>query len=229
MYGQVSCGCILILNLALGTRERAQSYAVNVSVLETAHSIFARWRSETRSNELFTVINFVLGQFSKLFPQVFRYAPGMLLDNPLPARNEAETVAQAMVVLLHIFYDLACQDLPPALEDTHCEFFGAESSMFTCFLLWHSLELQTDPDKPTAGVPSRIKTAIFELTGVYTHRYRELLISSDSVEVFVRVLWSLIKGQDLPTITSLAGPFDSLARLFAPEINGNIREPRNDQ
>ena len=154
--------------------------AVNLSGLETAHSIFARWRSGTRSNELFTVINLVLGLFAEPFLQVFRYTAGMLLDNPLPAKNYAETVAQAVVVLLHIFYDLACQDLPPALEDTHPEFFGAESSMFTCFLLWDSLELQTDPDKPTAGVPSRIKTAIFELSGAYTHRYRELLISSDS-------------------------------------------------
>ena len=107
-----------------------------------------------------------------------------------------------MVVLLHIFYDLVYQDLPPALEDTHSKFSGAESGTFSCFLLWDSPELQTDPDEPTASVPSRIKTAIFELTGVYTHLYRELLISSDSVEVFVRVLWSLIKGQDLPTITS---------------------------
>ena len=122
---------MLLLNLTLGTRERAQFYAVNLSVLETAHSKFGRWRSEMRSNELFTVINFVLGQFSKLFPQVLRYAPGMLLDNPLPARNEAETVAQAMVVLLNIFYDLMRQDLPPALEDTHSEFLGAESDMFS--------------------------------------------------------------------------------------------------
>ena len=107
-----------------------------------------------------------------------------------------------MVVLLHIFYDLVYQDLPPALEDTHSKFSGDESGTSICFLLWDSLELQTNPDEPTASVPSQIKTAIFELTVVYTHRYRELLISSDSVEVFVRVLWSLIKGQDLPTITS---------------------------
>ena len=86
MYGQVSCGCILILNLALGTCERAQSHAVNVSVLETAHSIFARWRSETRSNELFKVINFVLAQLAEPFLQVFRYTARMLLDSQLPAK-----------------------------------------------------------------------------------------------------------------------------------------------
>ena len=90
----------------------------------------------------------------------------MLPDNPLPVKKYAETVAQAMVVLLYIFYDIVCQDLPPALEDTRPEFLGAESGMFIRFLLWDS------PDEPTASVPSRIKTAIFELAKGYTHRYR---------------------------------------------------------
>ena len=107
-----------------------------------------------------------------------------MLDNPLPAKKDAETVAQAMAAPLHIFCDLVCQDLPPALKVTHPEFFGAESGMFICFLLRDSLELQTDPDEPTASVPSRIKTAIFELTA-YTRQYHELLTSSDSVEAFL--------------------------------------------
>ena len=38
-----------------------QSYAVNLSVLETARSVFARRRSQTRPNELFTVTDSVLG------------------------------------------------------------------------------------------------------------------------------------------------------------------------
>ena len=145
-----------------------------------------------RSNGLFTVINsvLVLGLFAEPFFQVFRHTAGMLLDNPLPAKKDAETVAQAMVVLLHIFYDLVCQDLPPALEGTHPEFFGAESSMFICFLLCDYLVLQTDPDEPTASVPSRIKIAILELTGAYTHRYRELLISPNPVEACSRSLES---------------------------------------
>ncbi|KAL5512099.1 hypothetical protein ACEPAG_3620 [Sanghuangporus baumii] len=37
---------------------------------------------------------------------------GMFLDSPLPPNKDAETVAQAMVVLLNIFDDLVCQNLP---------------------------------------------------------------------------------------------------------------------
>ena len=99
-----------------------------------------------------------------------------------------------MVALLHIFHDLVYQDLPPALEDTHSKFSGTESGTFISFLLWDSPELQTDPDEPTASVPSQIRTVIFELAEAYNHRYPELLISSTSVEAFVRTLWSLLSG-----------------------------------
>ena len=65
-----------------------------------------------------------------------------------------------MVVLLPIFCDLVCQDLPTLLEDTRPEFFGAENGMFICFLLWDPPELQADLDEPTASAPSRIKSDI---------------------------------------------------------------------
>ena len=111
-----------------------------------------------------------------------------------------------MVVLLHIFCDLVCQDLPPALKVAHPEFFGAESGMFICFLLRDSLELQTDPDEPTASVPSRVKTAIFELSGAYSTHVNttsSLLaqILSRLSFAFFGVLLAAIKGQNLPTIT----------------------------
>lgn len=144
-----------------------------------------------RSNELFTVINFVLSRFVDPFLQVLRYTSGLLLDNPLPAKQTAETISQAMVVMLNLFYDLSCQDLPPALEDNHAEFFGSEKGVFVRFLAWDPLELQTDEDEAIPSVPSQIKTAIFELSELYTHRYPELLTSSGSVQVFMTALWTL--------------------------------------
>lgn len=76
-----------------------------------------------RSNELFTVINYVLSQFVEPYLQVLRYTAGLLLDKPLPPKKEAETIAQSMAILLNLYYDLVCQDIPPALEDSHAEFF----------------------------------------------------------------------------------------------------------
>ncbi|KAI5122027.1 hypothetical protein M0805_008018 [Coniferiporia weirii] len=213
----------LIDQLVQALSPSPESYSTNLSVLETAHSIFGRWRSEMRSNELYTVINFVLSRFVEPFLQVFRYTAAMLLDKPLPSKQDAETVAQAMVVMLNLFYDLACQDLPPALEDAQAEFFGPESGMFVRFLAWDPAELQTDADEPTPSVASQIKTAIFELAELYTHRYPELLTSSASVESFVRALWTLLGGGQRSGLAYDGLVSQSLRFLSTAIRSGNYR------
>lgn len=194
MYGNTDL--IRIQELVGALKPSPQSYATNLSVLETAHSIFGRWRSEMRSNELFTTINFVLSQFVEPFLQVLRYTSSLLLDQPLSTRSkeEVETIAQSMVVLINLYNDLTCQDIAPTLEDGHNEFFGGEKGLFTRFLSWDPPQLQTDADEPQASVPTQIKTAIFELAESYIHRYPELLQESQSVEYYVRALWALLGG-----------------------------------
>ncbi|KAL5508780.1 hypothetical protein ACEPAG_4759 [Sanghuangporus baumii] len=49
------------------------------------------------------------------------------------------------------------------------------------FLLSDPLELQTDPDGPTASVSSQIKTGIFELAEAYTHRGRRSGVAYDGL------------------------------------------------
>lgn len=121
------------------------AYNTNLSILETAHSIFARWRSEMRSNSLYTTINFVLSRFVEPFLSVFRYTAAILLSNDSPlSKSSYETLAQIQAVLLQIFYDLTCQDLPPAIEDAHNEFFGTEQGWFSRIMDWDPEALQGD-------------------------------------------------------------------------------------
>ena len=47
-----------------------------------------------------------------------------------------------MVFLVDIFYDLTCQDLPPGIEDSHAQFFGAQDGLFIRLLLWDPPQLQ---------------------------------------------------------------------------------------
>ncbi|PAV17971.1 importin alpha re-exporter [Pyrrhoderma noxium] len=184
----------LVQDLVSALKPSPDAYATNLSLLETAHSIFNRWRSEMRSDELFTVINFVLSQFVDPFLQVLRFTAGLLLDSPLPPKEDAETLAQCMVVLINLYYDLACQDLPPALEDNHAEFFARDNGLFVRFLAWNPPELQTDEDDTIPSQPTQIKTAIFELAESYTHRYPEQLTATSSVEAFIQALWTLLGG-----------------------------------
>ena len=126
------------------------AYNTNLALLETAHSIFARWRSEIRTDALFTTINYVLARFVDPFLAVFRHTASTLLKpesfapgGPLAPgggsaadKGLATTVAQVQVVLLDIFHDLTCQDIPPAIEDAQKEFFGQEQGWLVLLLAW---------------------------------------------------------------------------------------------
>ena len=118
------------------------NYEVNVGVLETAHSIFRPWRAEARSDTLFTEINYVLSRFTTPFLTLFLHTTTLLFAQP-PPPNLAH-VAQATVFLVDLFYDLTCQDLPPGIEDSHAQFFGAQDGLFLRLLLWDPPQLQGD-------------------------------------------------------------------------------------
>jgi len=128
----------------------ATDYNVNVGVLQTAHSIFQQWRAHVRSDELFTEINLVLSKFIDPFMQLFRQTASLLLTTPSPnpsltSPNEKyASLAQTMILLIDIYYDFTCQDLPPTIEDSHEEFFAPGSGWFQAFLLWDPVELRGD-------------------------------------------------------------------------------------
>jgi len=109
--------------------------------MEAAHSIFRPWRAQVRSDPLFTVINIVLSKFMDPFLALFRLTCQYLLSSQ--SSPSYPQIAQTMVYLLDIFYDLTCQDLPPAIEDNYAEFFG-ETGWFFGFLDWDPLELRQD-------------------------------------------------------------------------------------
>ncbi|KIY62475.1 importin alpha re-exporter [Cylindrobasidium torrendii FP15055 ss-10] len=181
-------------------------YNVNIGVLQTAHSIFNPWRAHVRSDELFTEINYVFGKFMEPFIGLFRQTATLLLN---PASNTAvttpasnyELVAQAMTLLLDIFYDFTCQDLPPAIEDATADFFGKENGWFHTFMAWDPAELKTDPDEPTPSWPSKIKGKIFEIAELFLKIYSEQLLQSGTVEVLIQDVWSLIGSNRMPGIS----------------------------
>ncbi len=96
-----------------------------------------------RTDALFTVINNVLNHFVQPFLQLLIHTANLLLTGaPADANSTPELRAQAMVILVDLFYDLTCQDLPPAMEDNHAQFFGADGGLFLRFLTWDPAELR---------------------------------------------------------------------------------------
>ncbi|TFK71152.1 importin alpha re-exporter [Pluteus cervinus] len=182
------------------------NYNINVGVLETAHSIFNHWRSQARSDTLFTEINLVLAKFMDPFLQLFRQTASLLLTKPSP--NPALTspvenyalLAQSQVLLLDIYYDFTCQDLPPAIEDSYEEFFAANTGWFPVFLAWNPPELKGDADDTTPSLPSKIKTGILEISELFIKLYPDQLSKSPAVQTLVQGVWSLIGTGGLPSV-----------------------------
>jgi exportin-2 (importin alpha re-exporter) len=118
-------------------------YNVNVGVLETTHSIFRPWRAQVRPDELFSNINLILNTFMSPFLQLFRQTSTTLLTASSPP-NDLLSITSAQRLLVDIFYDLTCQDLPPAIEDAREECFAPGSGLFQRFLAWDPAELRGD-------------------------------------------------------------------------------------
>jgi hypothetical protein len=122
----------------------ATDYNVNLGVLQTAHSVFRPWRALVRSDELFTEINLVINKFMSPFLQLFRQTANFLLASSSPPPPNSSLLAEAQRILIDIFYDFTCQDLPPDIEDAHEEFFAPQNGWYQRFLIWDPPELRVD-------------------------------------------------------------------------------------
>ncbi len=84
------------------------------------------------------------------FLQLFRQTASLLLSTPSPnpaltsPKENYALLARNMVLLIDIFYDFTCQDLPPAIEDSYNEFFGSSPGWFQTFLNWDPEQLKGD-------------------------------------------------------------------------------------
>jgi exportin-2 (importin alpha re-exporter) len=70
------------------------------------------------------------------FLQLFRQTATRLLSQGSESLPNHLLLAQCQVLLLEIYYDFSCQDLPPDLEDTQEEFFAPDQGWFQKFLAW---------------------------------------------------------------------------------------------
>ncbi|KIK60075.1 hypothetical protein GYMLUDRAFT_44063 [Collybiopsis luxurians FD-317 M1] len=176
-------------------------YNINLGVLQTGHSIFRQWRPLVRTDKLFTEINLVFSKFMTPFLQLFRQT-ATLLTQPGQSKDQMTLLAQCMVLLVEVYYDFTCQDLPPAIEDSHLEFFGANGGYFPGLMRWDPVELREDPDSTTPSLPTQIKTSILNVVELFIKLFPDTLQSSSAVETFIQLVWSILSNQSSPTTPS---------------------------
>ena len=98
-----------------------EDHQINIGVLQTAHSIFKRWRSQIRSDGLFLEIKFVLENFASPYLQ-FLKAIDQQIDASLNDGPKLNQLYQVLLLCIKIFSSLICQDLPEFVEDNLVSF-----------------------------------------------------------------------------------------------------------
>lgn len=154
--------------------------SVNNAVLEVMHVIFKRWRALSRSDALFLEIKLVLDQLT------YPYLAYMVESDKKFRATRSKEWLMSMDLLMKLFYDLNCQDLPEFFEDHMAEFMGF---MFD-YLTIDIDGVDKDADEDNAGVGEALKTDICEVLALYTERYEDEY--AQYMPKFVEAGWTLL-------------------------------------
>ncbi|WFD35077.1 importin-alpha export receptor [Malassezia cuniculi] len=162
----------------------SDNYHVILSVLATSHAIFRRWRSMFRSDALYTEINLVLEKFAVPLLELLGRVHGMLVDPATPAQNMVP-LANCLVLLLQLFYDLSAQDLPPQFEDA----IPNLSPLFTSLLSFSRAEIAGEEDDVAPAPLDKIRSSVCEIFELYAKRYLDVL---PQLPEFVQAVWNML-------------------------------------
>ena len=164
---------------------------INNGVLRVAHSIFKRWRPLFRSDDLFTEINHVLSKLGSPFLQLMDHTDKAISD----AQNDTVALKNAFGTLdlvVKLFYDLSCQDLPPVFEDN----IAAISGVLHKYLIYDNPALHTSDDSES-GVLEYVRAGIFEALMLYGQKYEDVF--GDHLGPFVESTWNFLMVVGLET------------------------------
>lgn len=165
-------------------RLSATDFKITNGVLEVAHSIFVRWRPLFRSNELFTEINHVLSKFGEPFIRMLS-----VVDQQIDANKDNAAALkgwfESMSLLIKIFYDLSCQDMPPVVESN----LQPVTALLQKYLSYSNPVLAADDDDE-ATVVEIVKSDICEALQLYTTKYDDDF--GAHTEPFIQSVWSVL-------------------------------------
>ncbi|KAJ1300905.1 hypothetical protein OPQ81_003331 [Rhizoctonia solani] len=198
-------------------------YNVNIGVLEAAHAVCAPWKSQVRSDKLFSTINSVVGVLGVPLLGMFRHVTGILLGSPAARLGEEEhkVLAQTLHLLLCLYEDLVDQDIPPVFEDSVPEFFGiaaGDDGLFLKILAWNPEALKGDPEEPTPTPVHNAHQVIFEIAELFVLKYNELFESR--MPAFVQAVWEMV-GRMGPEVRE-DGVFAQSVRFLSVTVKSGL-------
>ncbi|EWC48283.1 hypothetical protein DRE_02387 [Drechslerella stenobrocha 248] len=168
----------------LASKLDANNPAVTTGVLTVAHSIFKRWRPLFRSDELFLEIIHVLEKFGDPYLGLLQSTDSLIESNKNDKAKLTE-LYKVLNLLVKIFFDLSCQELPPIFEDNLAQIM----QLFHKYLTTTNPLLATD-DEEEAGVEEYVKAGICEILVLYMQKYEDAFGSL--TPNFAGATWNLL-------------------------------------
>lgn len=160
---------------------------INKGVLKVAHSIFKRWRPLFRSDELFLEIKMVLDKFSIPFMSMLQNID-KLIDENLNNIDNLKILFENLNLLVKIYYDLNCQDIPEFFEDN----MNTGINILLKYLKFHNKLLEDDDEDDETNLVIQVKINIVELIQLYTTRYEEEF--HKFIEPSIEIIWNLLNN-----------------------------------
>nr|CAB3233957.1 exportin-2 [Phallusia mammillata] len=153
-------------------------------VLQTAHSLFKRYRHEFRSDKLWQEIKYVLDGFAdpltKLFENTIKLASEHSND-----KGVLKILFSSLVLMSKVFYSLNYQDLPEFFEDN----MKIWMDQFHMLLTTDNTLLHTQGNEE-AGYVELLKSQICDNIALYAQKYDEEF--APYLPQFVRAVWNLL-------------------------------------
>ena len=158
-------------------------YKVTNGVLEVAHSIFTRWRPLFPSNELNIEILHVVKSFGDPFIALLG-----LVDQKIEQSKDNGPALKGwlhtMSLLIRIFYDLSCQDLPPVIEAN----LQHITVVLQKYLSYNNTLFDGEEDEATPV--ETLKSDICDALQLFTNKYDDDF--GGYVQPFTQSVWSVL-------------------------------------
>lgn len=153
-------------------------------VLQTAHSLFKRYRHEFKSQELWTEIKFVLERFAEPLTNLFE----AIMEEANRCGGDLaklKDILSSILLICKVFYSLNFQDLPEHFEENMEKWM----KNFLILLTTDSKQLQVE-DTEEAGPLDLIKSQICDNVALYAQKYDEDF--ENYLPKFVEAIWNLL-------------------------------------
>lgn len=170
-----------------------------VGILETAASVFERFRGTYDTDDVRGVVVIAMQHFGVHLPAILSMLDGRLQALGGGAQKAAlAPVLHAIKVCMQIFYLLSTVDLPEVFED------NLEKLMGYCHryldLKLPGVQAAAEDDQP--GPVESLHAAVLDVVGLYNDKYDEDF--APFLQTFVQDTWGLLAGTPRPVLLSSA-------------------------